>query len=306
MKKDYDKTLTRLISILTQLSNDERYTTKEFAEEHSVSVRTIQKDFKDRLGNFFSIEKDSLGRHKFMSGVSINKSSLSNDEMMLVSLALSQFKDVSNFDKLTNSSLKKLLNPKIFNPYFVKQDDLEDIDIDSKIVETLEKAIQDQNHVQLKVLNNTLDVEPYKISNFDGIWYLFAKDENDKKTKTFMLSKIKKVIILRSKHITSQDQIDQSLKNVHSAWFEDGSSFKVIIKVSNNISYYFKHKEFLQSQIIEEECKDGSLIVSFEVSHDEDIDNIIKSWLPEIYVIEPVRYKEKIKKELEEYLKRID
>jgi predicted DNA-binding transcriptional regulator YafY len=73
----------------------------------------------------------------------------------------------------------------------------------------------------------------------------------------------------------------------------------------NEIAIYFKRKDFLQSQVIEKELDNGSLIVSFEVSHDEDVDNIIKSWLPHIEVIEPKRYKNKIISELENYLKKV-
>ena len=40
-----------------------------------------------------------------------------------------------------------------------------------------------------------------------------------------------------------------------------------------------------KSQEIEEKLEDGSLIINFEISHDEDIDNIIKSWLPHIEII---------------------
>ena len=41
--KSYDKTLTRLILILTKLSNNERPTTKELSEEFGIGIRTIQR-----------------------------------------------------------------------------------------------------------------------------------------------------------------------------------------------------------------------------------------------------------------------
>ena len=40
--------------------------------------------------------------------------------------------------------------------------------------------------------------------------------------------------------------------------------------------------------------------------NDEDIDNIIKSWLPHIEIIEPIRFKEKLKNELKDYLLKIN
>ena len=51
-----------------------------------------------------------------------------------------------------------------------------------------------------------------------------------------------------------------------------------------------------------EEKNNGSLLVSFTVTHEEDIDNIIKSWIPHIKVISPENFKNKIKNELEKYV----
>jgi predicted DNA-binding transcriptional regulator YafY len=303
-KEKYDKALTRLIGILTKLSNDERYNTKELALEYNVSERTIQKDIYQRL-NYFPIVKDNDGYFIFEYGFTLNKSLLSSDEMMLVSLALSQFEDVSDFDKLTNSALQKLLSPSTFNPYFVKQDDIEDINIESNLIEELEESIRYQNHILIQGTRGDIEVEPYKIAAYDGIWYLVAKDEADQKTKTFMLSRIKKIKTLPNKHKVTQKYVEQLLDKTHSAWFEDGNCFEVVVKVYPQIAHYFKQKDFLQSQKVLEELDDGSLLVSFEVSHYEDIDNIIKAWIPDIEVIEPIEYKEKIKKDLEEYLKRI-
>jgi len=39
------------------------------------------------------------------------------------------------------------------------------------------------------------------------------------------------------------------------------------------------------------------------VSHDEDIDNIIKGWIPHVEILEPVRFREKMLNELKNYLK---
>jgi len=300
MTKDYDKTLTRLIGILSKISNNERCNTKEFALEYNVGVRTIQKDINQRLISF-PVIKDENGKFMFIEGFSLNKSLLNNDEMILVSLALSQFNDVSDFDKYTNSALKKLLNPSTFNPYYIKQEDIEDISIDSTYINKLEDAIQYQNHIKI----DTTTIEPYKIVAYDGIWYLVAKDLSDDKTKSFLLSKIKSLSILPTKYTITQKEIEQILAKTNSAYFVDGHSFEVTVKVNKEIAYNFEKKDFLQSQKIIETCNDGSLIVSFEVSHDEDIDNIIKSWLPHIEILKPQRFRGKIVKELEEYLRKL-
>jgi len=300
MKKDYDKTLTRLIGILSKLSNNERYNTKEFALEYNVGVRTIQKDINQRLINF-PIIKDNDGKFMFIDGFSLNKSLLNNNEMILISLALSQFEDVSDFSKYTDTALKKLLTPNRFNPYYIKQEDIEDISIDSKHINQIEDAIQYQNQIEI----NSNIVDPYKIVAYDGIWYLVAKDTHDNKTKSYLVSNIQTIKVLSSKYNLSQQEIDQIISKTHSSYFVDGECFEVRVKVYKEIAHIFEKKNFLQSQKILETNSDGSLIVSFDVSHDEDIDNIIKSWIPYIEILEPQRFRDKIINELEDYLQKI-
>ncbi|MEN4054204.1 WYL domain-containing transcriptional regulator [Sulfurimonas sp. NWX79] len=303
-KKDYDKTLTRLMGILTSLSENKLPKTKDLADEFNVTVRTIQKDIYQRLINF-PIEKNGEGRFKFIEGFSLNKSSLTLHEMILVSLSLSQFNHVNNLDKISNNILKKLLYPNFINPYYIKQEELENLNIDSKIIKTIEKAIQQQYIITVIFENLTVAVEPYKIANFDGFWYLFAKELESNKIKTFMISKIYDVLTTDIIYKTPRAQINQTLEHTHSAWFEDGKNYEVVIKVYPEIAHYFKKKNFLQSQKTIKEFKDGSLYISFEVTHDEDIDNIIKAWLPHIEVIKPEYFKKKIIQELEQYLQKI-
>jgi len=303
MIKDYDPVLKRLITIITKLSNDERYTTAEFAKEFNVSVKTIQNDIYKRLYSSFPITKDSLGRFKFEDGFSLDKSMLDNREMILVSLSLNCIKDNSDsFNKTSQSILQKLLYPNFFNPYYIKKEQFESIDINSNTVKQIETAIKDKIIVNIGSEDNIKTIEPYKIASFDNFWYLFAKDLKDNKIKTFMLSNIKHIELTSKKYKTNQKSIDLVLDNIHSAWFDDGETFEVVIEVLPPITQYFLKRDFLQSQEILDKKSNGSLIIKFEVTHDEDIDNLIKSWLPHIKVLEPTRFKDKIKKELQSYL----
>lgn len=303
-KKDYDKTLSRLTMILTKLSNDERPTTAQLAQEFNVGVRTIQKDIKDILYNY-PITRDKEHRLMFEYGYSLERTSLDKDEMIFLNLALSQFDDVEDIDKVKDRIYKKIINKNFFSPYFIKQNDLEDIDIDSPLISRLETAISEQELVDIEFVEFTKTLELYKIAAFDGFWYLLAKDLSDGKTKTFKLSKIKKIIPLNKYHKTPIKHIDNVLEKTHSAFYDDGNCFEVVVKVEETVALYFKNRNFLQSQKIQKQNSDGSLIVSFEITHDEDIDNIIKAWLPYIEVLEPKRYRDKLHKELEEYLKKV-
>jgi len=305
MKKDYDKTLTRLIGILTKLSNGETPTSKELAEEYNVSIRTIQKDIKERL-HYYPIVKDKEHRYHFEYGYSLKRTTLTDDEMIFLNLALTQFEDVDDIDKVKESIYKKIINKNFYSPYFIKQDDLEDLDIDSPFISQLEQIIEDKEVVKISFTNQTRELELYKIAAFDGFWYLLAKDIEEQKVKVFRLSDVKKVEKTGRYHHTPNSYIDGVLGRVHSAFFEDGNLFDVEVKVYKEIAIYFKKREFLESQEILEEYADGSLRLKFSVSHDEDIDNIIKSWLPHIEVLKPQRYREKLLNELKSYIKKVE
>ncbi len=304
-KKDYDKTLTRLIGILTKLSLCELLDSKEFSEIYSVTQRTIQKDIYTRL-NSFPIEKNTQGKFKFIDGFSLDKSMLNIDEMILISLSLSQFDNMKYFHDTSDKIFGKLLYPKLSNPYFIKQNQLAPINTNPKLHSQLKRAIKNKYIIEIVFGENIFTVEPYKLTNFDGFWYLFAKDIKTNKMQNYILSEIKKVSITTKQYKITDEKINNILKNVHSAWFEDGEAYTVIIKVNKNIAHYFKQRNFLHSQKILQEFENGDLQISFDVTHDEDIDNIIKSWLPDIEVLEPKRYKKKIISELKEYLSQID
>jgi len=301
-KKEYDKRTFRMIDIVSRLSNSPKVSVDELCEEYNVGIRTLQKDIKE-LNIIFKnsiVKKD--GFYRFINGFSLSNIPLQINEMIVLHSALSIFDDEDYFGEISESIKKRFLTLNINNPYFIKQR-LEDITDYESVHRVLTKAIKNCYIVNIVFDHDrSLEVEPYKLTNFDGFWYLFAKDIEENKIKTYLLSKIEDVEITYKKYAQTED-IEYILKNqVHSAWFEDGIRYKVIVLVKNNIAHYFNQKKFIQSQEIIKKYENGDLKISFEVTHPEDIDNIIKSWLPDIKVIEPKWYKKQIIKELEEYL----
>ena len=303
MSKNYDTVLNRLVMIITKLSNNERYTTKEFATEFGVSDRTIQNDIYKRLYQAYPIEKDSNGKFKFVDGFSLDKSMLNNREMILLSLSLNSYTLNNSFKNTSKSILQKLLFPTFFNPYYMKQNNIESIDFNNPIIKDIEYSIKYKYMATILYKNDNIIIEPYKITSFDGFWYLFAKDCKTNTTKTFILSDITKITIDKSKHFKINDnQIEELLSHIDSPWYIENKSFQVVIEVLPPIAQYFKKKSFLYSQKIIKEFDNGTLHIEFYITHDEDIDNLIKSWLPHIKVISPLRFKNKIHNELKQYL----
>jgi len=297
----HDKLFTRALRMLQILSEDKKVHIDTLVEEFGVNRRTIYRDIK-RL-HFFPIELQN-GYILVPDGFSIEHANLDEDELLIIELA---FNSIDTMDKKVQKKISairaKLSNPLFFTPYGIKAEAFEKIDMNSELLNKMEDAIKKHNIATVVSHHDIVSiVEPYKIVAFDGFWYLLAKDRSDMKIKTYMLSHIKNFRASLETYSVSESDIDQLLENVHTAWFEDGNQFDVEIKVSKEIADYFKLKKHLPSQEIISKLDNGTLIIKFCVSSDEDIDNLIKAWLPHIEVLKPLRFREKIIQELEEYL----
>lgn len=303
-KKSYDKALFRLTKIIELLLNDARPKIPDLAVEFNVSERTIQTDVYKRLESF-GIAKDELGQLCFECEVDIKKSFLRVEEMYFLSLSLSQVEDIDEqHQQLAKGIFRKVLKKELYNPYFIKPERFQPIDSDEKMIDTLEDAITKRKSIEIVFNGKPLKLFPYKIASFEGIWYLMADDVFEDRLKNYMISRIEGLRIL-DETFEPMAELEAVLESVESAWYVEGNSFAVTVKVYPEVAEYFRLKKHLDSQKILEEYPDGSLLIEFSVSHDEDVDNLIKSWLPHIEVISPASFKNRIVSELTAYLQRL-
>ncbi len=302
-QSQHDKLFARALLMLQSLKEESKRSVISLAEEFGVDKRTIYRDV-ERL-HFFPIELVD-GYVCLSEDYDVTAPSLVDDELLLTELAFSAIAGIDEgTDKKIHGIRAKLTHPLFFNPYKIQPEGFEAIDTNSEILNKIEDAIEQKNISKLMLNAKTIEVEPYRVVAFDGIWYLFAKDMDDAKIKTYLISRIEEFRASTKTFKYDKERINTILAGVHTAWFEDGNSFSVKVKIKKEIAHYFKLKKFLHSQEIKEEQKDGSLIVTFRVSSDEDVDNLIKAWLPHIEVVSPLRFRQRIATELEQYLKEL-
>jgi len=301
----HDKFFARSILLLQELSENGSKNVGELAEIFGVNKRTIYRDI-ERL-HFFPIELEKgKGTVRIAKGFALENPKLQDLELLVAELAFDSIRNINEeTDKHLSSIRAKISNPTFFSPYEIKPEAYEEINMDSELVNKIEDAIKKRNISKVKSNECISVVEPYKVVAFNGFWYLMAKDRADKKIKTYMMAKMQEFYATTEVFDSKYIDIDKLLENVHSAWFDDGNCFEVVIKIKPQAANYFKLKKHLTSQKIVEEKKDGTLIVSFEVSHDEDVDNLIKSWLPHVEVVSPTRLRDKLFKELQSYLREL-
>jgi len=299
-KKDYDKLAARFAIILSKLENEDRPTKESLAEEFNVSTRTIERDL-NRL-NFFPIEKNSDKSYSFQEGFSLNRVSFNDIEKLLIYLTLNSINSVnSSFFNASNIIKSKLLTPDFKSSYMVKHDNFETLDLMSEHIRTIEKAIHSKRLLNFMSKNINYIVEPYKIMALDGLWYLMAENLDTSKYQIFIINDLEDVEISQ-RYFEHNIGVASIIESIQTHWYEDNNEIDVIVEVSKEISQFFKRKKHLPSQEIKETKENGNLIVCFKVTNEEEVDNLIKAWLPHVKVIEPIKLHTKIINDLKQYI----
>ena len=299
MKHDYDKILTRLTVILSKLYQGEQLVAKELSEEFGVSLRTIQRDFKERLRNFPLYYKNKSWRMD--SDFKIDKALSMKDTITLD--ILEDFSKSLGDQFHTRSSLiiNKLKNRK-YSPIFTKLS-MEDMSGEYDSMIAYEEAIISKHQIKIKYTTNKktseVKINPIKIVNFDGLWYLVATDENNK-LKSYYMKNTTLLKVYKST-FTILKEVEQILDNAISIWFSDNEAFEVIMEIDNHVAKFFQQKPISSTQKILEE-DDTKMTISVMATSDFEIIPIVKSWIPFIKVISPQRIQDTVKAEATKFL----
>ena len=271
----HDKLAMRLAQILMRFNDGERFSLEELADEFNVDIRTIQRDLNDRL-SFMPIKREN-GKY-FLEPFALGKLS---------------FKDIQNFallsgigelyPKLDSGFIVDLLSEKINSVFMVKNEGFERVDY--ALFELISVAILRHNVLSFAYKEKNREVNPYKLINNKGIWYILADEKG--KLKHFALAKIKN---LQSKNQTfiPKDEFLKQIKDDTSIWFNATKEARIKLDKRGK-NYFFRKKIFEYCEIVDED-------------EEHFILNIIKQWIPYIQIISPLDIKEKLHKLLQDYL----
>ena len=235
MQHDYDKILTRLTVILSRLYQAEQLKPSDLAKEFNVSERTIQRDFKDRLIHFPIYYENK--HWKMQKDFKIEKNILIEDAITLDILENLSMNLGDKFHSKTSTILKKLKNRQ-YSPIFTKLN-MEDISSEYESMISFEDAITQKYQIEVKYISRYKEeiivINPIKIVNFEGLWYLVATD-----TKNILKSYYIKNITLLNKLDTKFEipkKVEEILNNAISIWFSEIVWCKFGINKRNKITF---------------------------------------------------------------------
>jgi predicted DNA-binding transcriptional regulator YafY len=286
-----DKLAKRLAYILTKLNNGEKFTLKELALEFGTTTKTISRDLNERFiyipikkeKNFYSLHEYALGK--------LNLEDIKNFA------TISGIKSL--YPTLTNQFLTEILENKINKVFLVKNSGFEIIENKKNDFEKLSRAIINHHVVEFIYKDKEKIVEPYKLINSNGVWYLCANDSG--KLKTYSFTKIENLKTKEDKFNINSELLKEIEKDEIN-WVSNDAK-EVHLKIDNSAKEYFLRKKVLSNMKILEETTEY-FIVSTKISFDDEIINIVKYWIPYIQIISPTDLAEKLNNILNGYIKR--
>ncbi len=302
-KHDYDKILTRLITILSRLNDGEALSVKELAEEFNVSTKTIQRDFNERLVPHFPIYQDDK-KWKMQDDFRLEKINSIEDELVLDILEGIVEGSGKKFATKAKNILSKLKNSD-YNPIYAKLD-IEDISDKLSEIEKIESAIKERRVISCEYdfesNKSSYTLKPLKIANFEGYWYLIAMDSSSGLVKKFYLKNISRTNI-KEEGFEVDESIYEIIENAISVWFDANKEpFEVRLLISQEVAKYIVRKPISKSQKIIKTNQDGSLEIFISITHKMEIIPIVKYWLPYIKILSPSDIAEEIEGELRGYV----
>ena len=278
------------------------------ANDKPITLKTIQNYLFDLKSDYVKgVEVIDLkkGYYKIIDHrISLDRSAVETEKKVYLKLALEVLEELNDISRHHDEIIDDLKLRKINSAYYIKPEEYEELDTDEEATQLLEKAILEDTVIIFSYKEKDYHVEPYRLVNFDGIWYLYGKDKEERSRnpyKTWMLEFIHNVEVdYGNTHDISDEMINDHLDEADSAHFVLGQNMQMKFRVSSCVTEIFKRRNHLPDQkcIIQE---DGSLLVHSTVSSFEDIDREVKSWLPHIEILEPQEYREKFLLELESY-----
>jgi predicted DNA-binding transcriptional regulator YafY len=291
----HDTIAYRLSQILIKLNQGDHLDPAELAEEFGTHVRTIQRDLKVRMAYLPMLK--TRGRYHLEQAY----------------LGKLNFKDIERFatlagvkglfPSLSRDFLQGVLSEQTAQPWLVRGHHYEDLSEQGTVFDQLEAAIRQKHVLSLELLKDGKakayqEVQPYRLINTKGIWYLAAV--HDGKVKTFGVGKIRSVDV-QAETFTHDPRVVSSVETQEGIWHTTELQ-KVVLSVAPEAAEYFKRRQLVPHQKVVEEYADGSLLVETTVGHENQILPIVRYWIPSVRIETPSDFKKSLEMSIIKYL----
>ncbi len=285
----------RLAELLRRLNEGHRLDPQALTLEFGVNLRTIQRDLNERLA-FLELEK-SEGLYR-ISGARLG---------LLTPGDVERFASIAGLQglhpRLGTELLRDLLDSRL-QSLQIRGYHYEDLSGREDAFRQLKQAIERHHPVSFRYRKSCGEklveaLQPYKLVNQNGIWYLAACDTGALKSYSF--TKISALFIDAANQFDPDPTVIRTLAQEDSIWLNLKKT-EVVLKIRSEAADYFRRRKLIDGQKIEKELADGGLLVSCLIAHPNQILPTVRYWLPNIRIINPEGLQAELEQQLSNYL----
>ncbi|UYA61102.1 hypothetical protein NAL19_3013 [Pectobacterium sp. F1-1] len=279
----------RITVIISQLYQYGFISREKLIDEFKISERTLYRDL-NRLGDRIAHDGDGIYR---LSPVYAKSQSLKELQSLLSTLGMEELIPV-----------QKLLSQSDFTSLSIRSlpGDPEAKRILENNYNLFDKAIRESSICEFHYKDKHRSVSPYKLMNIKSVWYLGAVENGS--VKGFQLTKIR-WLKLTSLRFKPESHIKQYFAEEDDVWFSLHKQ-TVHIKIAADVSYYFQRRNVLPAQKLIRKERNGDLIVQTEMAHENQLFPLLRYWLPNLTIIDPINLQQRFYQLLNQQLAAIE
>jgi predicted DNA-binding transcriptional regulator YafY len=299
--------LLRLGQILRIFMEKEKVSSSWLSREFQTTPRTIQRDLLLLKESGFPLHEIKKGIHQMSKDLMKHLEVFDETELALVVALRNIVGQLGQpFQKAADDIMDHLYDCVTSMPVFVKIDDA--VPLDSNLLNKIVKSIREKKQVSFQYAAkkgpHPVQMDPYRIVYFSGFWYLIGNEPATGILKRYALDRISEIRLLKTCCQGVPKDLDAILHKSANIWFTGDLNLEVTVLFDSQVSHYFKRRKMFPTQEIKEERLDGSIVVTFRVGNYESIRNILKSWIPNIVILEPEEFKKDLLADVKGWVER--
>ncbi|MBJ8423086.1 WYL domain-containing protein [Acinetobacter bereziniae] len=290
----HERLAERIVKIIVKLNSGKKLSVRELAQEFKTHPRTIQRDFERLEIASLPIVRDEETKRIYLNPVFMGNYGIQD----IVHFAqLSGVQDL--YPKLNIPFLRGLLNQQKPQTYAAKGYTFEDTTLFTEHFKQLNEAVEQRRQIQFLYKDSIRHVQPYKVIHHHGSWYLAATEQGE--LKTYRLSRIRHISCHQNLIFEQNPDVLHRLDNEDTIWFGLEKT-EVILTVHTDVAMYFLQRELLPEQHVIKQLEDGSLLISSQVTHHQQILPLVRYWIPNVKILNPNGLQDELEGELRRYL----
>ena len=284
-----EKLAQRLSHILARLHQGDAVDKHQLAQDFQVDVRTIERDLGERLRGI--VERSDDGQWQLTHTARSN----------IPAKHLHGYARMSGTEHLfPDNSLRYLLEqlhrPEQQRTTHVQAIAHEDLSPRTQEFVQLQTAIEQKHPCSFSYKGKVRNVQPYKLIHKNGVWYLAA--EEGTKLKNFSIGLIENLLVDHGSFFVPKRSHKEYIDAKDDVWFTEDTT-EVLLRVDPEAAYYFIRRPLLPQQQQRRQDSDGSLLVTTQINHIDQLLPVVRYWLPHVRIIQPVDWQEELQASLQ-------